>query len=109
VKPVGYSVLIRDMFHRYREEEEYVIGDFPTLELAKEFARRRVRDSVEEHRQPGQSNEELRRMWYAFGEDAVVLGETVYVGSRELDFFIEHPATAEERDWQAVKRLAGIG
>ena len=107
---MGYSVLIRDMFHRYDEEEdEYVIGGFPTFELAKEFARRWVRDSVEEYRRPGQSEEELRRMWYTFGEDAVARGETVYVGSRELDFFVERPASPEERDWQAVKRLAGIG
>ena len=106
---MGYSVLIRDMFHYYDEGEEYVVGDFPTFELAREFARRWVRDSVEEHRQPGRSKEELRRMWYTFGEDAVVQGETIYVGSRELDFFIGHPATAEERDWQAVKKLAGIG
>ena len=105
---MGYSVLIRDMFHYYDEEEDYVIDGFPTFELAKEFARRWVRDSVEEFRQPGQSKEELRSMWYAFGEDAVAQGETVYVGSRELDFFVEHTATAEERDWQAVKRLAGI-
>lgn len=106
---MGYSVLIRDMFHSYQEEEEYVIGGFPTFELAREFARRWVRDSVEGHRQSGRSKEELRRMWHTFGEDAVVQGETTYVGSRELDFFIEHPATAEERDWQAVKKLAGIG
>jgi hypothetical protein len=106
---MSYSVLIRDMFHRYdEEEEEDVIGGFPTFELAKEFARRWVRASVEEYRRPGQSKEELRGMWYTFGEDAVARGETVYVGSRELDFFIEHTATAEERDWQAIKRLAGI-
>ena len=104
---MSYSVLIRDMFH-YHEEEDYVIGGFPTFELAQEFARRWVRDSVEGHREPGRSKEELRRMWHAFGEDAVVRGETVYVGSRELDFFVEHTATAEERDWQAVKRVAGI-
>jgi hypothetical protein len=106
---MSYSVLIRDMFHYHREGEEYVVGGFPTFELAKEFARRWVRDSVEEYRQPGRSREELRRMWHTFGDDAVVRGETAYVGSRELDFFIEHPATAEERDWRAVKKLAGIG
>ena len=105
---MSYSVRIRDMFHYHDEEEDYVIGGFPTFELAKEFARRWVWDSVEEHRQPGRSKDELRRMWYTFGEDAVVQGETIYVGSRELDFFVEHPATAEERDWQAVKKLAGI-
>ena len=104
----GYSVLIIDMFH-YDQEEDYVIRGFPTFELAREFARRRVRDSVEEQRRPGQSPEELRRLWFTFGEDASVLeGEPHYAGSHELDFFVEHPATAEERDWKAVEKLAGI-
>ena len=104
----SYSVLIIDMFH-YDPEEDYVISGFPTFELAKEFARRWVRDSVEELRKPGQSPEELRRLWYTFGEDASVLqGEPHYAGSHELDFFIEHTATAEERDWQAIRGLAGI-
>jgi hypothetical protein len=104
----GYSVLIIDMF-QYDPKEDYVLDGFPTFELAKEFARRRVWDSVEEQRKPGQSPEELRKMWLTFGEDASVLrGETRYVGSHDLNFFIEHPATAAERDWQAVMRLAGI-
>ena len=105
----GYSVLIIDMF-QYDPKEDYVIDGFPTFELAKEFARRWVRDSVEEQRKPGQSKEELRDMWYTFGEDASVLhGEPHYAGSHELDYFIEHPASPEERDWQAVRKLAGIG
>lgn len=104
----GYSVLIIDMFH-YDSEEDYVISGFPTFELAREFARRRVRDSVEEQRRPGQTKEELRRQWLTFGEDASVIHfEPHYAGSHELDYFIEHTATPEERDWQAVKRLAGI-
>ena len=104
----GYSVLIIDMF-QYDPKEDYVIDGFPTFELAKEFARRWVRDSVEEQRKPGQSKEDLRMMWYTFGEDASVLeGEPHYAGSHELDFFIEHPASAQERDWQAVRRLADI-
>ena len=104
----SYSVLIIDMFN-YDPSEDYVIRGFPSFELAKEFARRWVRDSVEEQRKPGQSKEDLRRMWHTFGEDASVLGgEPHYAGSHELDFFIEHPARPEERDWQAVKRLAGI-
>ncbi len=104
----SYSVLIIDMYH-YDPEEDFVVRGFPTFELAKEFARRWVRDSVEELREPGQSKEELRRRWFTFGEDAsVIQGEPHYAGSHELDFFIEHPAAPEERDWQAVKRLAGI-
>ena len=103
---MSYSVLIIDMFN-YDPKEDYVVDGFPTFELAKEFARRRVRDSVEELRKPEQSKEELRRQWFTFGEDASVIHfEPHYAGSHELDFFIEHPATAEERDWQAVRKLA---
>lgn len=103
----NYSVLIIDM--SYDEEKNFVVEGFPTLESANEFARRRVRDSLEELRASSQTKEELRRLWHTFGEDASVLGgEPHYAGSHELDFFIEHPATREERDWQAIKRLAGI-
>jgi hypothetical protein len=106
---MGYSVLIIDMF-QYDSKANYVIGGFPTFELAKEFARRWVRDSVEELRKHDQSKEDLRNMWFTFGEDASVLqGEPHYAGSHELDYFIEHPASPEERDWQAVRKLAGIG
>jgi hypothetical protein len=102
------SVLIIDMA-RYDPDEDYVIGGFPTFELAKEFARRWVRDSVEELRTSGGSKEELRRLWHSFGEDASVIGgEERYAGSHELDFFIAHPATTQERDWKAIKQLARI-
>lgn len=105
---LSYSVLIIDMFN-YDPEDDYVIDGFPTFELAKEFARRWVRDSVEEQRKPGQSKEELRKMWLTFGEDASVLeGEPHYAGSHELEYFIEHPASAQERDWKVIRRLAGI-
>ena len=105
---VGFSVLLIEMSYQDTGEEP-LVGAFPTLELAREFARRRVRDSVEELRQPGQSAEELRRLWHLLGEDASVIhGEPHYAGSHELDFFIERPATPDERDWQAIKRQAGI-
>lgn len=101
-----YAVLIIDNFH-LDPEHDYVIDGFPTLELAIEFARRWVRSSLEYFRKPNRLKEELSKMWYMFGEDAVVLGGD-YHGSSELDFFIEHPATPEERDWQSIKRKAGI-
>ena len=101
-----YSVLIIDNFHM-DPEHDYKIGGFPTLELAKEFAGRYVRDSIESMRKPGQTAEELRKAWYQFGEAAVVLGGD-YKASSELDFFIDNPATPEQRDWQAVKAQAGI-
>jgi hypothetical protein len=103
-----FAVLIIDMFH-YDEESEMVLGGFPSFDLAKEFARRRVRDSVELFRQPEQSRDALKRMWYMFGEDASVLqSDPHYCASSELDFFIDNPATPDERDWKAVKEIAGI-
>jgi hypothetical protein len=102
-----YSVLIIDMFHYQDSEHEYAIEGFPTLALAKEFARRWVRDSLEELREPGQTKDRLRDLWFMFGEDALVVGEH-YAGSSELDFFINNPASSEERDWKSVKKEAGI-
>jgi hypothetical protein len=103
----NYSVLIIDM--SYDTEKDFVVKGFPTVQLANEFARRWVRDSVEELREPEQTKEELRRSWHMFGQDASVLGgEPHYAGSHELDYFIERPATAEERDWPSIKRLAGL-
>jgi hypothetical protein len=102
-----YSVLIIDM--SYDDEKNFVVKGFPTVQLANEFARRWVRDSVEELRELNQTKEDLRRLWHTFGQDASVLGgEPHYAGSHELNYFIEHPATAEERDWQAIKTLAGL-
>jgi hypothetical protein len=102
-----YSVLIIHM--SYDAEKDFVIKGFPTVQLANEFARRWVRDSVEELRGLNQTKDEVRRLWHMFGEDAsVVGGEPNYAGSHELDYFIEHPATREERDWQAIKDLAGL-
>ena len=90
-----FSVLIIDMAH-YDPEEDRVVRGFPTFEAAKAYARRHVRSSVEELRAPGQSREELRRLWHIFGEDALVTGgEERYAGSHELDFFIAHPDTSE--------------
>jgi len=103
----AYSVLIIDM--SYDAGKDFVVKGFPSVEMANEFARRRVRDSVEELRGLNQTKEEVRRLWHMFGEDAsVVGGEPHYAGSHELDYFIEHPATGEERDWQAIKDLAGL-
>lgn len=103
-----YGVLIIDMYHYQDPDAEYRIGGFPTFELAREFARRWVRDSLEEQRKPDQTKQALRESWYMFGEDAVVIGGDSYSGCDELDFFIDNPASADERDWKAIKRLAGI-
>jgi hypothetical protein len=102
-----YSVLILDMFHYQDPEHEYTIGGFSSVELATEFARRWVRDSVEELRADDWTPEGLRSQWFTFGEDAMVIGGN-WRSLDELDAFINHPATPEERDWKAIKIQAGV-
>ena len=86
---------------------ELKIEGFPSLKLAHEFARRWVRDSLESMRAADITREELKHSWYTFGEDAGVIGGH-YFGSDELDFFLDNPASAEERNWKSVKTEAGL-
>lgn len=99
-----FTVRITELSRAPGDDEEtgYSIRGFPSLETAREFARRFVRDSLEELRAPNQTRDELRRLWFLFGEDASVEG-TGHGGSSELDFFIDNPATPEERDWVALR------
>jgi len=101
----SFSVTIIEMSHYQDPQGERNYDGFPTLELAREFARRWVRDSVEELRSPGQSPEEFRKLWFIYGEDAFTEG---YRGPDELSYFVEHPATAEECDWAAALKEAGL-
>ncbi len=88
---MGYHVLIIDMAH-YDDESEELVGGFETFEAAKAYARHFVRRSVEDLRAQNQSAEDLRRLWYRFGEVAVVVGgEERYAGSHDLDYFIDNP------------------
>ena len=98
-----YSVLVIDMF-QHDAKEEIVVRGFPTVEMATEYARRRARDSVEELRQPSQSSRSLRQQWLQFGEDCCVIGAP-YCGASEIDYFVTHPATSKERDWQAIEAM----
>lgn len=75
-----------------------LIEGFPTLELAREYARRRVRDSLEELRCPRQSSTDLRKLWILYGEDAAVLADDFRAGT-QIDNWLLQPATAIERDW----------
>ena len=97
-----YAVLVIDMF-RHDDESETIIRGFPSAALATEYARRRTRDSLEELRRPNQSATDLRRQWLLFGEDCCVIGQH-YCGASEIDRFLTHPATREERDWQSLEK-----
>lgn len=102
VRSKGYSVLVLDNFHFTDEDEEITVSGFPTLEAAREYARRRTRDSVEEFREKSTSESNLYELWSMFGESCVVIGGD-YAGSSEVRFFISNPASAEERDWTALE------
>ncbi len=84
------------------EEDEWIAAEFDDENIAKEFARRWARASLEELRKKNQSKDSLKKQWFIFGDDAVVLGSG-YSASSELDFFIKNPAKPEEIDWKALK------
>ena len=98
-----YTVLIIDNF-QHDPEKDWTINGFPTLELAKEFASRWTRDSIEEFRKENSSPENVRSEWLMFGEHAIALG----ANERVHDNYFIMPATAEERDWKEIQRRAGL-
>jgi hypothetical protein len=103
------SVIVCDLFHAYDPDHEHVVHGFRTFGAAAEYARRRVRDSLEEMRRPGLSDGELRDLWHSFGEDARAVdadGERTYTASAELDRFIAEPASVEERDWLSLQPIS---
>jgi hypothetical protein len=103
----SFQVVLMDMSHYADEESEITISGFPTKEEAIDYARRRVRDSIEELRKPNQSQTELRQLWFLFGEDALVPGDPAYHASNDLDDFLRHRATPEERNWSAIEKRLG--
>ncbi len=95
------------MFNYMDDEGAMLVDGFPSAEFAKEYVQRRMRDSVEELRAADQSREELKELWFVFGEDSLVVGDggsDAYYGLADLDFFIDHPASAAERDWLELER-----
>jgi len=98
---MDYAVIVCDLFNAHDPDHETLIEGFATAEEAIEYARRRTRASVEEIRRPEFTAEEIHRQWRSFGEDCRVIGPegVIYLASSELEVFIDHPATAEERDW----------
>jgi hypothetical protein len=98
-----WSVLVIDMFHYMDPEEgERTVEGFLQPEDAIEYARRRMRSSLEESRPSAADADDLRNRWLMFGEDCIAIG-TGYIASSELDDFIAHPATIEEIDWMSLE------
>jgi hypothetical protein len=99
--PATYSVLVFDMAHTGHEDGEQVVSGFTTLAAARDYARRRTRASVEELRKPGIAAADLRKLWYIYGEDCTVPGDS-YSGAAELDRFIAEPASKDDCDWTSI-------
>jgi hypothetical protein len=101
-----WAVIIFDRFHHGEPDREFLIEGFPSHELAREYATRRVRDSIEELRTDSQSEDEIRKLWNAYGESACVAGDDGYPD--EIDTWLREIATAEQRDWQATLVKSGL-
>ena len=85
------------------------VGPFPDADTANQFARRYVRDSMERCRAAGMAPQAVLDAWFAYGEDAEVLGaEGGWRSAAELPTFAAHRATPPDRDWRSLDpRLAG--
>ena len=103
----SFQVLVIDMSHYGDEEGERRVSGFPSRDEAIEYARRRIRDSIEELRKPNQAIAELKKLWLLYGEDALVPGDPAYSAASDLDYFLRHPATPEEGDWSAIEKSLG--
>lgn len=93
-----FVVCVVDKYHSMDEDGRQWVGGFETVEFAREYARRRTRDSLEEQRAGAENADDLRTRWAMFGEECFVAGDG-YDGAQELANFIVHPATPAERDW----------
>ena len=101
----GFAVRIMDLSGGNGAEPVETIGGFATLEHANAFARRYVRDSLERCRTRGMTASAVVQAWFAFGEDAEVVGgaEQAWRSAAELnDFAARPPQDAEDRNWRAL-------
>lgn len=107
---VGIHVLTYDRYNLGWGEPGTFYEGFADRESAMEFSRRWLRDSLETLRKPGQTKDELHARWSDWGEEAVAYspGSGEYRASRDLDTFIDHPATPAERDWRAILNKSGV-
>ena len=106
----GYAVRIMDLSGGNGADPVETIRGFRTLEHANAFARRYVRDSIERCRTVGMAPDAVSAAWFAFGEDAEVLGggAEAWNSATELADFAARPAPeAEERDWRALAPRQG--
>jgi hypothetical protein len=103
--PGGFAVRIMDLSGGNGADPVETIRGFQTLGHANAFARRYVRDSMERCRGRGMAAADVVAAWFAFGEDAEVVGgaEQAWRSAAELnDFAARPPEDPEDRNWRAL-------
>lgn len=100
-----YAVQIMDLSGANGSEPVETVKGFLSIAHANAFARRYVRDSVERCRAPGMDAKAVLDAWFAYGEDAEVLGagDDAWVSRSELKDFADTPVRdAEDRNWRVL-------
>lgn len=103
--PAGLAVRILDLSGANGSDPVEVVTGFRSIAHANAFARRYVRDSIERCRSGGMDAEAVLEAWFAYGEDAEVVGagDDAWRSAAELHAFAEHRLDdAEERNWRVL-------
>ncbi|WP_372618982.1 hypothetical protein [Falsiroseomonas sp.] len=103
--PSGLAVRILDLSGANGSEPVEVVRGFRSIAHANAFARRYVRDSLDRCRARGMGAEAVLEAWFAYGEDAEVVGagDDAWKSATELHAFAEARAPdPEERNWRVL-------
>lgn len=103
--PSGLAVRILDLSGANGSDPVEVVRGFTGVAHANAFARRYVRDSIDRCRARGMAPEAVLDAWFAFGEDAEVVGagDEAWKSAAELkDFAAARAADPEERNWRVL-------
>jgi hypothetical protein len=103
--PAGLAVRIMDLSGANGADPLEVVRGFLSVAHANAFARRYVRDSLERCRTRGMLAEAVLDAWFAYGEDAEVIGAGAegWKSASELKAFAAaRPTDIEERNWRVL-------
>jgi len=103
--PAGLAVRIMDLSGANGSDPVEVVRGFLSVAHANAFARRYVRDSLERCRMRGMAAGAVLEAWFAYGEDAEVVGagDSAWKSATELHAFADaRPTDAEERNWRVL-------
>ena len=103
--PPGLAVRILDLSGANGADPVEVVRGFGSVAHANAFARRYVRDSLDRCRARGMAPDTVLETWFAYGEDAEVVGagDEAWKSATELHAFAEARATdPEDRNWRVI-------